>query len=159
MKCEEVSTDAIMPFVFIHCLSIFFSLNLDFHFITLSPKELVFILYNTAQMPFPLWNFNFIFQGLVSCSPLWVLAHISTGILDHTFLFTSLFPPLYCKLLESIAHGLFMAVFTIWQHTGHMICLLHDMCYFVYHKIYIENIHKIFPCFFKRTVSACFKGI
>lgn len=110
-KTRDISAEPIMPFVFTHCLFIFFSLHLDFHFIILAPKELIFILYHTSQMPFPLWNFNFIFQGLVSSSPLWVLAHISAAILDRTFLFTSLFPPLYCKLLESIAHGLFMPVF------------------------------------------------
>lgn len=45
---------------------------------------------------------------------------------------------------------------TVWQYTGYMICLLHDMCYFVRHKIYLRNIHEIFPCSFKHTVSAYF---
>lgn len=50
------------------CLFIFFSLDLDFCFMTRSPKELVFILHDTSPMPFALCNFNFIFQWWVGCS-------------------------------------------------------------------------------------------
>lgn len=144
-----------MPFVLTHCLFLSSCLNLEFHFITGSLKELVLLTQDLSQMPFLLWNFHYIFHWWVRCSPLWVHTHSLAWRLYWTFLFTIS----SCGWQTSWKHSPRFAhacISSVWHRPRHMMCLFHGICYFVFHEIHIKNIHRVCPCFLKHKVSIFF---
>lgn len=139
-----------MSFVLAQCLFIVFSLHLEFHSITHSPKERVHIL----QHMYLKQHFHCEILILVFSVELVSLLSEFSRIFYHEFCIV-LFYRLHCFLTllqTSWKHGpwfIHACISIVWQHTGNMIGLLHNMYYVVFHEIHIKNIHKVFPCFFQ----------
>lgn len=133
-----------MPFVLAQCLFP----PPKFHSITHSPKELVCILQHIYLKQ------HFHCEILVLSVELVSLLSEFSHIFYHEFCIV-LFYWLHCFLTllqTSWKHGpwfLHACISIVWQHTGNMIGLLHNMYHVSFHEIHIKNIHEVFPYFFQ----------